>query len=378
MRFWLVLLGALMLAGCATEFRGDWRPYVGIDRDLCAESLSGDAPSDSLTQYFVTSRLPDCRARPFNLTDQRGDTIRYGRIAGVESKDRYVPPALRFESEAVWRDALRGDLAASRGTVLLYIHGFNNTPNEVATAAANIAARTALKGPVISYHWPSRARLVSYTVDEAQRDWDRLYFTRVLAALAAMPEVERVILVAHSMGSRGAIDALSAIDTGYPWLSRKIPTIVIASGDIDRQHFEQQVRDVVLSRERVADGRYMVAFVSTRDAAVATSRRIHLYERLGFADCINADDTPPCYTRPIWPATEARDNIAASAAGPVKGLRIYDTSEIAGSSYGHGDFSCVPIAIDRLREAIHRPDMFAGKPYEVVRLKKDGRTSLCK
>ncbi|MEM1132856.1 MAG: alpha/beta hydrolase [Pseudomonadota bacterium] len=370
------IVAALCLSGCATEFRGDWRPYVGNDNDLCLQGPYAATPNAKQSQFFVTSRLPDCRTAEFMLTDQRGDKIRYGRLGADWTNDDADILDIAFMGHTAWEAELSKAARNNKGTVLVYIHGFNNTAYEVAEAAHGIANVTGYKGPVISYHWPSRAQVISYAVDEANRNWDNLYLTRVLANIAQLRDVKRIILVAHSMGSRGAIAALNTMDTQHAWLSGKFETIIIAAGDIDRQYFEQQLRDVVLTREKAQQGRHFVAYVSGKDIPVRISRRLHLYERMGYTGCINADKLPPCYVEPVWPAI-VDDKGRMRGAETVRGLRIYDTTAIEESFLGHSDYRCVPVAIETLREAIFNPESLRNQSYEVIPLEPDGRDGVC-
>src|SRR3546814_10972036 len=79
-------------------------------------------------------------------------------------------------------------------------------------------------------------------------------------------------------------------DTLFPYTTlfrSNISNIILASPDIDRETFERDIEEEVLSARRVAVGRRITAYVSRADRALAASRAIHGYPRPGSPYCFN-------------------------------------------------------------------------------------------
>ncbi|MEO1045570.1 MAG: alpha/beta hydrolase [Pseudomonadota bacterium] len=325
-RFTIIsMLLVFILSGCVAFSAERWESYAG--GELCAvQPTFSNAEKQALPIFFVTTSLPDCRRQPYAMTIQRGDRIRYGRVHGSGTSEKPQPPEFLFQAHNSWQQDIADAATLSSGKIVVYIHGYNNDFADTAVQSEQIRYHTGFAGPVIGYNWPSHHKFLRYAVDEVNRVWDQPYFTAALLELAAMPQISEIVLVAHSMGARGAIAATHMIDRGHPHYAHKLRNIILASPDVDRQIFEREARDLLLTEAKVAQGRRITVFASDNDRAVAASRFLHGYDRLGVTRCIDPLATPPCYARPL------------RNGKPIAGLTIIDTSAVSGGFIGHMDF----------------------------------------
>ena len=240
--------------------------------------------------YVVATSLPDCRGTSPILTVGRGTPVPFGAPTPYDGPVRYgiaTPPpsggklpAFGLTGEPAWRQKLRADIAASKDKrVLLYVHGFNNSPTEALSRADAIGVATGFRGPVIAFLWPSQREIAKYTWDEENNRWTQPYLDQLLLALTS--EADDVVLVAHSMGNRIAIDALRDLQRSHPGLSTHIRTIILASPDIDREMFDRDLAPAIVS-----PGRHITVYASLFDRALNLSWPVHGNARAGDANCV--------------------------------------------------------------------------------------------
>lgn len=324
-------LAALPLAGCITV-----PPAYGPVAGDCAKQTADPATAQGPI-YFVVTGMPDCLAdQPLSMSVGRGTFRPYGAPAPVPIRYGFATPGtpklptLKLSGDAAWHDRLRRDLQApprdKAGRILLYVHGYNNSVAEALSQADQIAMAARFDGPVVAFIWPSQHALAKYTWDEENAAWTQAYFDSVLADLAAQsPEL---VLVAHSMGNRIAIDGLRHLQSlsqkpGAPDLAARVKIVVLAAPDIDRELFDRD-----LAPDMVRPGRRIVLFASGRDLPLRSSWAVHGNPRVGDVGCtfrlrrrkgpLIAE--PRCYPDP---------------RGGPGALTVIDGSDIPGKPLGH-------------------------------------------
>ena len=347
----LAALGALMiLSGCGFAVDYGKIPHSQFIENPACDPVASDAAALAGKDHFVaTTRLPDCRTGDVKLTNHRSDRMRFGRFAKPETvklakgkTDTLTPTA--FQPEADWWAALRDAANRRQGRVLLYVHGFRETIDSSSKDAAQIAALTAFDGPVILYSWPSQGKLLSYAVDETNMYWDERNFRRFLQKLAKEDWVKEIVVVGHSLGARLVIPAIEYVDANSSSAdSSNISNIILTSPDVDREDFERDITEEVLAARRVNNDRRITAYVSGKDKALAISRGLHGYPRLGSPYCFNpfeaaalkaAGRPERCY------AAKGRYTQEPSKSG----LTIIDTSDVSRGGTGHSDYLTSPAA----------------------------------
>lgn len=337
-------LGVLWLGGCVAPVDYGKIQHSALIDDTRCQSPGDNASVENKPYFVVTSRLPDCRGQFLSLTNHRSESVRYGRFAAptgivTGEKGKSVQIALLdFQTEVSWWAALSEATSKRDGRVLVYVHGFREVFSTTSQDTAQIARLSKFDGPVIAYSWPSQGDLFKYAVDETNMYWDERNFRRFLKKLAMAPWVKEIVLVSHSLGARLVIPAVEYVDqTSSSADSSNISNIILASPDVDRQDFERDIAEEVLAARRVNNGRRITVYASAKDKALALSRTIHGYPRLGSPYCfdpferaeLKAKELPErCY------AAKSKYEVAPEKSG----LAIIDTTDASLNRTGHSDY----------------------------------------
>lgn len=287
-------VGWLLLLGCGPAY-----PYVPFPPRVTpalGELREGHASIDVL---YATDRRHTGSDEPglFYGID-RSNEVSLGRcevsIPRDHGRGRLTPPGLLEKpdprkhvlltgvdppiDETAFLDLLKTRARLSpRHEVLVFIHGYAVTFADAARRTGQLAHDTRLDGVPVAYSWPAQGFLSSYLVDRENADWTVPHLVELLRSLAATPELERVHLMAHSMGSRVLSDALRefarGVADGEPPAFHQI---VLAAADMDSEIF---ARDYVPGYLRCS--RRLTLYVSGADWALGGSQRLHRYRRLG-------------------------------------------------------------------------------------------------
>jgi esterase/lipase superfamily enzyme len=204
------------------------------------------------TLLVATTRKPvnDARTKPWYGSE---------RAAGLSlARAKLTPPGDgRFSLNAIglddWRlDAVEqvgqiGDLYAVPGgsrDVLIYVHGFNQTFESAALDAARLSGGIRFRGETMVFSWPSKANLFDYGYDRESAMWSRDALDQVLTGLMANPNTGRIHVVAHSVGTMLAMEALRQVYARQPAVGDRIGAVVFASPDIDLDVFTSSVAHI--------------------------------------------------------------------------------------------------------------------------------------
>ena len=347
LRFGLCLL-PLLVSACISPVQYGSIPhseYVANDR--CRPDVQPAEQFADKPHFAVISRLPDCRTEPVTLLSQRSDTIRYARfgdpadmeIADAKGKmktQERIPLALNNDQQ--WWDDLAAATQKRDGRILLYVHGFRETFFTSARDSAQIARLSGLDIPMVHYSWPSQGEFLKYAADETNMYYNERQFRSFLTKLAQQPWTKEIILVAHSLGVRLAIPAIEFVDRNSSnAASSNISNIILASPDIDRQDFERDIAETVLTMRRVNNDRRITVYVSAKDRALGLSYNFHGYPRLGRPDCFNPFEAAALreqgYPERCYAAKTQYDTQPDKS-----GLTIVDTTAISREKTGHSDY----------------------------------------
>lgn len=372
----IAALGSLALSGCITPVKyGKVRHADYVADPRCTAQPGAAVDGAALPLFFATSRLPDCRTDDIRLLRHRGDRMRYGRFAApVEVKigrDKALRTPLAFQDTADWWRALQAETDRKQGRVLLYVHGYRETFETTSKDAAQIQRMTGFDGPVIEYSWPSQGEILGYAVDETNMYHDVRNFRDFLKTLAERPWVKEIIIVSHSLGARLVVPAIAYVDRASPTAdSSNISNIILASPDIDRETFERDIAGDVLAPARVARGRHINVYVSLKDKALAASRALHGYPRLG---------SPYCFDPFEAADLEAKGLPARCYPVAISGMTVIDTTDVSRTSTGHSNFLRSAVAcrdfVDVVAGKRARPERVATELAHVFRLLPDPSVS---
>jgi esterase/lipase superfamily enzyme len=263
-----IVLRALTAAASALALEG------------CA-ALSANAPAFDAaeltanpTLLIATNRKPanGGRAKPwFGPERAARTTVARGKLIPPD-QGRFSLAAMGLDDwklEAIEPVAQIGELvnpAAPPHDVLLYVHGFNQTFETAALDAAHLSDGIRFRGDTMVFSWPSKAKLLDYGYDRESAMWSRDALEQVFNGVITSPSVRRVHIVAHSIGTMLAMEALRQIyDRHGGVVVEKIGAVVFASPDIDMDVFSASV-------ERVGPIASKITLVTaTNDRALAVS-----------------------------------------------------------------------------------------------------------
>lgn len=340
----VAIAALLTLGGCGVAVQyGDIPHSQLVDNPRCNPTQTDVAAIAGKDFFAVTSRLPDCLGENVKLTNQRGDRVRYGRFAPPQAfkpakGDKQIVVPLAFQPEAEWWSGLRDAANLRKGRVLLYVHGFRETFPTTAKDAVQIAALTQFDGPIVQYSWPSQGELLSYAVDETNMYWDERNFRNFLTKLARTEWVKEIVIVSHSLGARLVIPAVEYVDRSSTNAdSSNISNIILASPDIDREDFERDIAEEILALRRVNNDRRITVYASLNDRALAVSRALHGYPRLGSPYCFNPFEAAELKAKGLPErcfATKSKYETAPSKTG----FTIIDTTDVSSGGTGHSDY----------------------------------------
>lgn len=320
-----LLAVAAILAGCASVPRGLLAPV---------EAAPG---TERVTMLAATTR--DVSDDPgIMFGGERGTGVSFTSITVSMPKNREVgtiqlPRAVPGNPEtdfvvtgtrAITKPELPRWFAASGGRkrrVLVFVHGFN-TPFDRAVFRFAQFTQDADAGfiPVL-FSWPSRGRLLDYRRDFDNASYSRSDLAHLLRAAAASPAVGEIVILAHSMGTWPAVEALRQLALERGGIPRKIDNVILASPDLDVGVFRRQIEDMGPSRP------HFTLFVSQADRALQLSQFISRgATRLGAID-LSRDE----YQREL---------------GPLEGVTVLDLTAIrSGDRINHDLFAASPEAV---------------------------------
>ncbi|WP_397598814.1 alpha/beta hydrolase [Sphingorhabdus sp.] len=339
-----LLLLPMLLAGCtvAVEY-GDIPHNVLAENPRCNPAENDSASVNGKDYFIVTSRLPDCRGDTIKLTNHRADRVRFGRFSPPETikpakGDKQLVVPVAFQPEDAWWDGLRDAANLRNGRVLLYVHGYRETLQTTARDAVQIGAMSNFDGPIIHYSWPSQGNLLSYAVDETNMYWDQRNFRNFLTKLARAEWIKEIVIVSHSLGARLVTPAVEYVDrTSTNADSSNISNIILASPDVDREDFERDIAEEVLAARRVNNDRRVTVYASLNDRALAVSRAVHGYPRLGSPYCFSPFEAKELKAKGL-PQRCFASKTKYQTEPAKTGFTIIDTTDLSGGGAGHSDY----------------------------------------
>ncbi|SKB49520.1 Esterase/lipase superfamily enzyme [Bosea thiooxidans] len=205
--------------------------------------------------------------------------------------------------------------------VFVFVHGFNTPFDRAVFRFAQLAHDADADAAPVLFSWPSRGYLLDYSRDFDNASYSRSDLADLLRVAASSPSVREIVILAHSMGSWPAVEAVRQIalkDGGVP---RKISNLVLASPDLDVGVFRRQVEDMGPKRPQIT------LFTAQHDRALQLSRFISRgATRLGGID-------------------PTQEEYRAQFAG-LSGITVIDLSAVnAGDRINHDLFAASPDAV---------------------------------
>lgn len=194
-------------------------------------------------------------------------------------------PDTRFGDDA-FAHAINDELDR-RGstTITLYVHGFNTRFIDNLCRSGELSHYLGRDGTMISFQWPSKARVASYFVDKATSRNVLRQLRALLVFLADRTDATQIDIIGHSAGTLVVMETLRHLSLIYANAPDeelrerlKIGQVVLAAPDIGR---EEAITAAMDGAARVTQG--LTIYFSQLDNALNLSRFLYGEERLGFA-----------------------------------------------------------------------------------------------
>lgn len=273
-RQFLAAMALAPLTACAT---GSAFKASGADQTLSEQPVLHVITTRKLAKEGKASPFLDASRSPrlayYRARLKPPDRTTLGRIGSYVSNGDFSVQALEpqpGEASAVFAENLRGRES------LFFVHGYNQTFENAAYDAALLGDGIGFRGNVALFTWPSRAGLLDYGYDRESALIARDPFADAITAVTQDPFGARMHLVAHSMGTLVALEALRMHRDrhGEKGLDR-FGAIVFAAPDIDADVFRAGLEKLGPLREK------MTVITATNDRALDLSRRLAGAERVG-------------------------------------------------------------------------------------------------
>ena len=159
-------------------------------------------------------------------------------------------------------------VGANGHKLLIFVHGFDTTYEEGVYRFAQIVHDAHTRAAPILFTWPSRGDVLQYAYDKESATFSRDALELLLARAAADPNVSDITVMAHSMGSWVAMEALRQMAIRRGHVSPKVKNVILASADLDVDVFKSEFLDIPAPRPR------FTLLVSRDDQALGFSRAL--------------------------------------------------------------------------------------------------------
>lgn len=242
--------------------------FIGTTRELDTEGF-GPKRSDDMRFARLDVSIPPQRDRGEINWPSRFETANPARHF-LTTKQVLYP------SDPDFRADLKRNLALNGHEAVIFVHGYNNNFAEGVYRVAQFSHDLNLPGAVVHYAWPSAAKPLGYVYDRDSALFARDGLEKLIDEVSAAG-ARRILLVAHSMGSSLAMEALrqTAI-RGDEAALRRVGGVILISPDIDVDVFRSQAAAIGTLPEP------FLIFGSDRDRLLGLSARLTgESERLG-------------------------------------------------------------------------------------------------
>jgi esterase/lipase superfamily enzyme len=167
-------------------------------------------------------------------------------------------------------------LNATDNSILLYVHGFNTGMNKATRRAGQLTYDLGWDGPSFVFSWPSQGSFADYGTDGtlAARSYNEM--AQILSDLSDL-NPDRLVVIAHSMGTRVFAHGLARLARENEDAARKITSVILAAADIDEEVF---VDDLVPEFRALTETQFTL-YGSNKDSALSISEVANGFPRIG-------------------------------------------------------------------------------------------------
>ena len=193
--------------------------------------------------------------------------------------------AVRYENNA-WVRAVKAQMRRTNSnTAIIYVHGYNTGFIENTLLAGEIFHYTGRKGVMMSFEWPSEAKLFGYIPDKANASFSTHQFRSLISNIAKECRIDNITIIAHSAGSPVVVNALRELrlldfDLTAAQIQDKyrVGRVVLAAPDMDLMAFTNAIHDRFYELTKG-----IAVYASPKDRALKLAERLNGNPRLGRA-----------------------------------------------------------------------------------------------
>jgi esterase/lipase superfamily enzyme len=235
------------------------------DREARDALLASHQSPRIIDLFYCTTRKLDGLPRLQNFGRERADTPSYGAARVSVPQDHKIGRlerpkgwtlSVRFWPEnedperhfivtqlgALDEEAFLSELRESPvRSALVFVHGFNTPFLDGLLRLAQIAWDAQFAGPRILFSWASAGGLTDYDYDRESAELARPHFARLIADLRDRSGIEKVHVIAHSMGNQVVLGGLEAFAGKY---AARVDELICAAPDVDCGRFVQAVTEL--------------------------------------------------------------------------------------------------------------------------------------
>ena len=208
---------------------------LGWDELVTISSNTDKRPSVEISSVTELGRFP-----PTPLTFSMTAT---GLQVDPQEKASYSQATLDFQN--LVRERLKDEKTKD---VIIYVHGFNNSFSASLLALTDVYHYTGRYGVPLVYSWPSGSGdLLGYFTDRESGEFTIYHFKETVRALASIPELENIHIIAHSRGTDVTTSSLrelvieSRAAGKDPRAALKIENLILAAPDLDYEVVKQRL-----------------------------------------------------------------------------------------------------------------------------------------
>jgi esterase/lipase superfamily enzyme len=203
-----------------------------------------------------------------------------GQIAGRSTNDkRYVVlKAMEHANYDLVMGEVQTELAKAKEgerTLVAYVHGFNTSFEKAARRAGQLKYDLDFAGPFFFFSWPSKASAFGYVHAANLAEISYTQMTEFLHDLTKQ-DADRIIIIAHSMGTRVLSHGLVDLAAQNEEAAKKITRVILAAPDIDARVFKERLLpkfDFLVNP--------ITLYASDKDTALVASKKVNGLPRIG-------------------------------------------------------------------------------------------------
>ena len=192
----------------------------------------------------------------------------------VQKETSTIKHAVQLEPPDFWEALADSIDRTGNGSIVLFVHGYNYGFERTCRMATEMQRYLQDEATVIVFSWPSNGLPSDYVKDLADIEWSVPLLSDFIGQLGERIGPGRLRVLAHSLGTRGVIQALLRLG-GVQGQRPLLADLVLLAPDYDSRSFI----DILPRLQPLAAG--ITLYASANDTPLRLSRQLSGYPRLG-------------------------------------------------------------------------------------------------